>query len=509
MKLQFKSSAYSCVVKNKWVLAFLFLNGLLLLFQPIKAQTVYNTRVLTLQATVELAKQQSPSFRYASVLYENRQWQYRTYRSNFLPQLNLSGVLPEYSKTIEPRLTDNGSLIFINTHNASSSLQLSLGQEIWFTGGQISINSQLKRIDDFQADLNRTRYSSIPATITLNQPLFGFNYRAWDRKIAPLRFEEAQRDYWEAMEDISKSATDDFFRLLVSQISYQIANKNVANNDTLYKVAQTRFGEGKIPENELLQMELTLLNSLQNLEQTILDVETNTLKLKVYLGITDENPIRLVPPSEIPKFKVDADVALAQAHRNRQQVIGFKRELLEADRRMAQAMGETGFRADLYASFGLTQQALDVAEAYVDPSQQQRIRIGFNLPVMDWGRTASRQGTAKANLTLVKANVEQQKVNFEQEIYLHVKRFEVLRKQMIGAKRADEIAEKRYSITRSRYLEGKVDILGLNVATEERDKATRSYISSLWSFWSAYYTLRRLTLYDFERNMPLVEALEE
>lgn len=467
-------------------------------------EPVARARILTLPSAIELAKEQSPSYRYASVLLENRKWQYRTYRSNFYPQLNLSGVLPEFNKTIEPRLTDNGSLIFINTHNANSSLQLSLGQEIWFTGGYISINSQVKRLDDFQAEQNQTRYSSIPATITLNQPFFSFNYRAWDRKIAPLRYEEAKRDYWEEMEEISKDATDHFFRLLLSQISLQIAEKNVTNNKTLYKVAQGRFEEGKIPENELLQMELAMINSEQNLEQATLDVESNTLKLKMYLGITDEAPITLVPPYEIPEFEVNEDLALEQAHKNRQRVIGFKRELLEADMRMARAKGETGFRADLFASFGLTQQALEIQEVYHDPAQQQRIRMGFNLPVMDWDRSASRIGTAKANQTLVRANVEQQKVNFDQEIYLNVKRFKVLRKQMLGAKRADEIAEKRYTITRSRYLDGKISILDLNVATEERDKATRRYISSLWDFWASYYNLRRLTLYDFELNQPLL-----
>lgn len=488
----------------KFLSAILFLLFFIHFYKPATAQDLVLTRVLTLPAAVKLAQEQSPSFRYASVLLENKEWQYRTYRSNFYPQLNLSGVLPEYNKTIEPRLTDTGSLIFINTNNANSSLQLSLEQEIWFTGARISVNSQIKRIDDFQADLNRTRYSSVPATITLNQPFFGYNYRAWDRKVAPLRYQEAKRDYWEAMEDIAKSTTDNFFSLLLSQKSYEIAEKNVANNDTLYKVALDRFEMGKIPENELLQMELTLLNSRQNLEQAALDVESNTLKLKVYLGITDDEPISLIPPQEIPEFGVDEKMALEQARKNRQQIIGFKRQLLEADMRMAQAKGETGFRADLYASFGLTQQALALDQAYADPSQQQRFRLGFNLPVMDWGRTASQLGTAKANQSLVEANVEQQRINFDQEIYLNVKRFKVLRKQMIGAKRADEIAEKRYNITKSRYISGKIDILGLNVATEERDSATRSYISSLWSFWSAYYTLRRLTLYDFERNMPLI-----
>ncbi|WP_162053225.1 TolC family protein [Pontibacter pamirensis] len=474
---------------------------------PVKAQDAPFTRTLTLAEAVQLAKENSPRYRSASVRYENRQWEYKRYRSNFYPQLNLSGVLPEYNRTIDPRITDTGSLIFINTHNANSFLQLSLGQEIWPTGGYISINTQLKRLDDFQAETNQTRYSSIPATITLNQPIFGFNYRAWDRKIAPLRFEEAKRDFWEEMEDISSSTTDHFFNLLLSQISLQITEKNVANNDTLYKIAKVRYVENKIPEDELLQMELTLLNSLQNLEQATLDVEANTLRLKVFLGITDNYPITLVPPDATPDFEIDEEVALEQAHRNRQVIIGYKREILEAERRVAEAKGETGFTADLFASFGLTQQSLEFSEVYQEPVPQQRVRVGFNMPVMDWGRTAARLGTATANETLVKENVEQQRVNFDQEIYLNVKRFKVLRKQMAGAKRANEIAEKRYNLTRARYLKGQLSLLDLNVATEERDKATRSYISSLESFWSAYYRIRRLTLYDFQRNESLLAEI--
>ncbi|PIQ19924.1 MAG: hypothetical protein COW65_17990 [Cytophagales bacterium CG18_big_fil_WC_8_21_14_2_50_42_9] len=472
-------------------------------YLPVSAQDLSDGRRYNLKQVIELAKTQSPNFRYASVLFENKKWQYKNYRSNFFPQLNLGGTLPEYNKTIEPYLNADGSLTFINTHNANSSLQLSLGQELWFTGGYISINSQIKRIDDFQTSLNGTRYSSVPATITLSQPLFGYKWLIWERKMQPLRFEEAKREFKERMESISVEATGQFFNLLISQISYQIARKNVSNNEALYKIALDRFNEGKIPENELLQMELTVLNARQYLEQTALDVESSTLRLKVYLGITDDEPIHLIPPTDIPKFDVNEKVAIEQAHINRQRILGFERELLEAEQNMARAKGETGVSANLFASFGLTQQALSLPDVYLDPSQQQRLRIGFNIPIMDWGRTDSRLGTAKANQDLVKANIEQQKINFDQDIYLAVKRFKVLRSQMEVAKRTDEIAERRYNLTKERYLIDKIGILDLNVATEERDKATRSYISSLSSFWSAYYSLRQSTLYDFELNQPI------
>ncbi|MDB5261172.1 MAG: hypothetical protein JWQ14_453 [Adhaeribacter sp.] len=491
---------------NKLITLFLNL-FIFFITAPAQAQKAPAIRLFTLMEVVQMAKEQSPTYRYTSVLLENRQWQYKTFKANFLPQLNLNGYLPEYNKNIISVLQPNGSTLPQRNHSASSFMQLSLGQEVWFTGGYISINSNVTRFDDFIKDPGRVplRYTSVPATVTFSQPFFGYRWLKWENKIQPLRFEEAKRDYWERMEGIAEEATGYFFNLLLSQISYQIATKNVANNEVLYKLAQERFTKGTIPENELLQLELTLMNAQQNLEQTALDVEGSTLRLKVYLGLTDDDPITLLPPGEIPQFEVDEKFALAQAHQNRQRIIAFQRELLEAEQNMARAKGETGVTANLFASFGLNQQAKEVSELYIDPSEQQRLRVGFNIPVMDWGRSEGRLGTAKANQELVKANVEQQRINFDQDIYLNVKRFKVLRNQMVVAKRTDEIAEKRYTLTKERYLDGQIGVLELNVATEERDKATRSYISALRSFWQAYYDLRQMTLYDFEFNQPIIQ----
>jgi outer membrane protein TolC len=479
----------------------LLLTGVL----PVWGQDKGNLRVFTLPQVVQMAKEQSPSYRVATVSLENRQWHYKSWRSNFLPQLTLSGTLPEYNKRIQNVFQSDGSLTFRKTHYASSTLNLSLGQEVWFTGGYISVNSQINRIDDIKTGSLNQQYSSVPATITLNQPFFNYNHRAWERKIQPLWMQEAKGEYWEHMEDIGISATDYFFNLLLSQISHQIAQKNVANNDTLYKIGQTRYKEGKIAENELLQMELNLMNSRQSLEQATLDVESGTLRLKVFLGLVDEDPILLVPPYEIPEFKVDEKFALEQAHKNRPRMLAFKRQLIEADRQVAQVKGETGFNGTFFASFGLTQQSQDFLSVYQDPSSQQQLRIGFSMPVMDWGRTEARMGTAKANSDLTKFNVEQQKANFDQDIYLNIRKFKVLRNQMAVAKRTDEVAERRYTITRERYMKGQISLLDLNVATEERDKATRNYISALRSFWWNYHYLRRITLYDFELKQPIIQ----
>lgn len=48
-------------------------------------------------------------------------------------------------------------------------------------------------------------------------------------------------------------------------------------------------------------------------------------------------------------------------------------------------------------------------------------------------------------------------------------------------------------------------ILDLNASISEKDSARRNYISALYNYWSLYYTLRSMTLYDFERNTMLTE----
>jgi hypothetical protein len=44
---------------------------------------------------------------------------------------------------------------------------------------------------------------------------------------------------------------------------------------------------------------------------------------------------------------------------------------------------------------------------------------------------------------------------------------------------------------------GKIDITNLNIALTEKDNAKRSYLEALRTYWSSYFNLRRLTLFDF------------
>jgi outer membrane protein TolC len=338
--------------------------------------------------------------------------------------------------------------------------------------------------------------------ISLNQPLFAFNSLQWDRRTEPLRYEESKRSYVEEMEFISSGAVTRVFDLLDAQINLQIAQFNLANNDTIYKIEQGRYNIGTTPRDKLLQAELQLLRSRQDVTQARISLQTSRLQMRSYLGIRAGEEFELVLPEEIPQLYLSVEEALDLARKNRADYVAFERRKIEADREVAQARGQR-FQTSLNATFGLNNNGFAVDDIYQNPTQQQTFALSLNVPVMDWGRNRARMQTALANKKLNDYVIAQDEVNFEQEIITMVSQFEVLLSQIEITKKSDEVAQERYLVSQNRYLVGKIDITNLNIALTEKDAAKRSYLSALRAFWIAYYGLRRLTLYDFSNKQLL------
>ncbi len=451
---------------------------------------------MSLVEAIVLSRNQSPASKQAETRRKNKYWEYRLYRSNYNPQMVLGGNLPGYNRDYLTNRLDDGTIVYQDREQLNSRLSLGLNQPIMWTGGNISLNSNLNYFSDLNYDL--TRYNTTVFNVELQQPLFGFNKLRWDRKTEPLRYEESRRGYVEEMEFISRQSVNYFFNYLDAQINHRIASFNLQNNDTIYKIEQGRFNIGTTSEDKLLQVELQLLRSQQDVTQARLDLRNAGQAIRAYLAI-DADSLDLILPDNIPDFTIPMEEALTYAKLNRADYVAFERRRIEAERQIANARSQR-FQANIVASYGLNTAAEDFSDAYSNTNDQQRFDIGLAVPILDWGRNKARMETALANKELTDYVIDQDVRNFEQEIMTLVRQFEVLRIQVKIAKKSNEVAQKRYEVAQNRYLTGKVDITNLNIALTEKDGAQRSYIRSLRDFWTAYFDLRRLTLYDFDNN---------
>jgi outer membrane protein TolC len=326
----------------------------------------------------------------------------------------------------------------------------------------------------------------------------------WSRKIEPLLYEEAKNVFVESMESVSGKAVGRFFDLALAQLNLKIAQINFSNSDTLFKIAQGRYNIGTIAENDVLQMQLSFLNAKTALSKAGIDLELQKNRLRSFLGFNEKMDFELILPVEIPDFQVDFENVLDLALKNNPDVIAWHRRKLETNRDVAQAKGERK-NLELDASFGLDHNRADnLSDVYQSPfNDKQQVRVSLRMPLIDWGRGKGRVKMAQSNQELVDVQIQQEQIDFEQNIYLQVTQFNLQREQVHIASITDTIGQKRYDVTKQRFLIGRIDVLNLNDALREKDSAKRGYISALREYWNYYYILRQLTLFDFVNNSPI------
>lgn len=465
----------------------------------------------SLEEMVQRAKDQSPASLRAKTRRENRYWGYRFFRSNYNPQLRLNGNIPSYSQAFNNVEQPDGSIQFREVNQNFIDVGLGLQQVIAPTGGTVSVNTSTNRFDNFLAGDNevQTSWSGIPLNVSLSQPIFAYNPYKWDKKIQPLLFEESKREFVEEAERISMMVTELFFDYLIAQVNFEIASKNLTNTENIYSIEKKRYEIGATFEDKLLQVELQTLQAKQDLAQAQLDLERSSLAVNSYIGLNQNAKIKLLSPNEIPDFNVDIAEAINYAFQHRSEALGFERRMLESEADVANAKGQR-LAMNLNASYGYNNAALTWGGIYDNPNTQALVNLGISVPILDWGRNKARMSQALANQQLTEYEVEQERINFEQEIFTKVRNFLMIRDRIEVTKKSDEVAEKRYQIALNRYQTGNVTISDLNIAQNEKDTNKRAFFNSLKDYWMAYYELRALTLYDFEnKELLYIPELEQ
>ncbi len=478
----------------------------LLLLVPTKS-TQAQQQVLTLEQSIEYAKQNSPLSRAARFSILSAKWRYKSFRADLLPSFTLTGDAPNYNKSIFSNTLDDGTITFSSRTQSEASAALSVNQNILPTGGALSLSSGITRLGIFQGE-NTYLWQSTPLVASLRQPIFQFNSIKWQNRTEPLRYQIAQKQYIEDMEDIAFTVTQGFFDLLLAKINVEVAEFNVTVNDSIYNISQGRFQVGNIAENELLQSELEFRNAATSLTTAQLSYQRAEENFKALLGIDDNVELEILAPSVASDVTVDVDKALELAIENNSTSLQFELNELLADQAYEQAKRSTGFSATLRADFGLNQTSTELSELYQDPQNRQFFTLGFQIPLFNWGKNLAEIRSARNQQQETANTIAYQKLQFELSVKSTVREFPQLRDQVELARISDDIAARRYDVAKNRYLIGRIDVTDLFIAQNQKDSSRRSYIQSLRSYWEGYYNLRRLTLYDFESNLPIMYITE-
>ncbi len=491
---------------NKRMKALVILSIVLFIpFQLIFSQQKNST--YTLEDVILIAREQSPMAVMAKHRFRGSYWEYRTYQAGYLPMLTLNATIPDLNRSIDKITLESGKDAFVERKLINSSTDMELRQNIGLTGGSIYMRSDLQRIDNL-GDEGGTQYLSYPVNIGFQQPINGYNAFRWERRIEPLKFQEAQRNYIQTLEQVSLRAVNYFFDLSLAQKNLDIAKVNYSNADTLYRIAKGRYQLGTIAENELLQMELSYLNAGTDLNSAQIDLAIKKFQLNSFLGVGQDVNIELIIPLKIPDMEINLQQAINQAQANNPDVLDRQQQMLEASQEVDRAKSEKGLNATINASFGLSQRSDQFNTLYANPQDQERVRVGLSIPLLDWGLGRGRYRMAQSAQEVAKTTIQQAEMDFQQEVLLEVMQFNLQDDQLKIAAKADTVGTNRYDVSKQRFLIGRISVLDLNVAQTEKDEATRRYIAALRNYWTYFYTIRSLTLYDWQNSVRLQEDFD-
>lgn len=452
---------------------------------------------LDMEQTIATAQSQSLSAMLARHNFLVSYWEYRTYKSQRLPSLTLTGNVGQYNRSlVQVQNYQTGEISYVNNNNLQNSLYMTLNQNIALTGGTLSVSTLLNRLDQFSPHRSIT-YNANPVFVSYNQPLNGYNALRWSKKIEPKRFDLAKKTFVKAMEEVGCTAIELFFALLDAQNNLMLAKDNSDKDNILYQQALKRFEIGAISRDDLLQMELKVYNDSLSVKDMDLMHKMALQKFRTFMGFNETVEISLISPEQRPDVLLDLDDVFQKVQTNSPDYLALQINKDTAEQAVASAKSNAGLSASLHAEFGMNQVGTDIVKAYASPLDKEIVGVSFTVPLVDWGLGAGRVKVARSQQKVVEANAVKTINSLKESITYKVLQFNKQDAQCDISLQAARISEARYESAVQRFINGTISVMELNNAQAEMNSAKQRYLRDIGNYWMYYYSIRSLSLYDY------------
>ena len=170
------------------------------------------------------------------------------------------------------------------------------------------------------------------------------------------------------------------------------------------------------------------------------------------------------------------DEVLNKALANNSFALNIRRRQMEADYEVAKAKGNRR-QMTLYAQVGLTGTDRSLADVYRGLKSNRVVEVGVKIPILDWGKKKGSVKMAESNRQVTQSKLQQETMNFSQNLFILVERYNNQRIQLDIADLSDHIAKKRYDTNVKTFLIGKISTL----TTRSEERRVGKECRSRWS----------------------------
>ena len=459
---------------------------------------------LDLNRTVALATDSSlTAEKYRSVL-DTYRFSFLAWQASRKPQITLDATPLQYEQYMVQRyISDEDRDTYSEQQMLYSEAAVGMTQDIEALGGTLYASTGLGFLHTFGGDTNYDQFSTVPIKVGYRQDLLGFNALKWSKRLEPLKLKKAEKAYAYNLESTAAEAVDLFFQLALAQDQLRMAEENLQTCDTIYAIGCRRFKIASISKAELSILDLQRTNATNTMENAKILRDKASKQLATFLGMERDTDIELIIPTNHSPVKVDAEEALRYARENNPAFIETRQAVEEARMEMEKAKVERRLSLNIDASIGLNQVADKFWDAYRSPLRQEKAIVTLSVPLKDWGKRKNNYLQAQSRLSTAEKELSEATRDTELDVVTSVDDYNKRHDLTANSRKSLNIAQEAYDAMLTRFIKGQATVNDLSLAQNYWQTARQNYTQSLQNYWTAFYRLRQLTLYDFNKRKTI------
>ena len=473
-----------------------------------------DTYLLTLQASIDLAKEKSYTMRNLQEDLKIAEYNLKSATSSLKTHIDFSLTMPEFNQTVRT-WDDTTGVSFYSIKRMDYGGMVTVNQPL-ITNGNIYWETGLNSYDDYY---NQDRSATFNTRLRLRQPidaLYGYNAIRSSLKSARLDFERTNKSLRREELNLEYRVSSSYYNLLSLQRSTEIALLDCERQAEANEIAQNKYASGLIREVDALQMEVDLAEAQNSYEMALINQESALNSFKELLGIELTDSVVLQDELQYTIVTVDVDKAVEHALKNRTELrerdIAIEQQEMSIRQRKAEGMVRGYFDAyvqktgtsmgDLTTTYGST--IHNSASDFMDRPINYGVGITLSVPLLDWGENKARVRAAEARQRQnylakeeLERSIETEIRNTVAQLNNNLKRLQLLEKNVT-------IAEKSFAITLQRFTDGDIDSQTLALERNRLNSAYRNHLSAYIAYQLSLADIERKTLYDFEKDEPVM-----
>lgn len=460
-------------------------------------------QILTLNSALEIAYANSPSIRATLLSLERSEQSLKAQNAALKSSFSLNVTPFSYSKN---RSFQDFQSVWNTSETTQSFGTFTVSQPILPTDGVISLNNRFGWQNNKSESAGNTANKSFSNNLylSLSQPLFTYNRTKLNLKSLENDLENAQLNYAMQKLNLEKQVTQMFYSVYFSQMQLSISKTELENTQKSYELTKNNVDAELAAQEELYQAEVNLASAKSSVQNNQVNLDNSKDSFKQYLGLDINQEITVMADVNFTPVPVDMAKAIEYGQKSRMELRQRQISIESAQFTMIQTRAQNEFKGNLDLSVGIIGTDSHLPDIYQTPTSNPKVSVSFNIPLYDWGEKKARIAAQEASIESAKLNLSNQEIQITLDIRKVIRNLQNLVTQIDIAKQNEENSKRTYEINLEKNKYGDLSSMDLNLYQTQLSSKSLTYAQSLIDYKIELLNLKIQSLYDFEKNEPVV-----